>query len=267
MNFRKYYYYAGSILKLLTGVREWNLILRIFLDLPVPEKKVISLRSTGLRFQVRGKMDIWSIKETFIDRFYEKYGVPVQDDWVIVDIGAGIGEYTLFAAAGHSGNTVHAYEPFPESFSLLKANLELNRVKGVQIFSEAVAGQSGTAELDLAGGEPLKFSTEAHHALPDALHVTAMTLSQVLDRVGKRCNVLKLDCEGAEYTILFNTPDVVLATLDHIVLEYHDRVTAYSHRDLVEFLSAKGFSVETVPNVVHSELGYLHAFRSPAGKP
>ena len=152
MNFRKYLYYADSIPKLLTGMREWHLVLQFFLGLPLTERKIISLRKAGLHFQVRGKMDIWSIKETFLDRFYEKFGVLIQDGWVIIDIGAGIGEYTLFAVAGHPGSTVHAYEPFPESFSLLKANLELNGIEGVQIFPEAVGGQAGTSVLDLTSG-------------------------------------------------------------------------------------------------------------------
>ena len=266
MSLRKYSYYLASIFKLLIDIVEWRLVLRVFLNLPAPEKKIIRLRKTGLRFQVRGSMDIWSIKETFLDRFYEQFGVPIQDNWVIVDIGAGIGEYTLFAAAGHLGNAVHAYEPFPESFSLLKANLGLNQVDGVKVFAEAVGGQSGTAVLDLTSGEPLQFSTEAQKDSPDALHVPTITLEQALARIGKRCNLLKLDCEGAEYAILFNAPEAALAAIDHIVLEYHDGVTAYSHRDLAEFLRAKGFTVETAQNYVHSELGYLRASRSSNSK-
>ena len=252
---------------MLTGMREWQLILRVFLGLPAPEKKVISLRRAGLRFQVRGKMDIWSIKETFLDRFYEKFGVPIKDGWVIVDIGAGIGEYTLYAVAGYPGNTVHAYEPFLESFALLKANLQLNWVETVHIFPEAVGGQAGIAALDLTSGEPLQFSTEAQKMSPNAMPVPTLTLAQVLDRVGKHCNVLKLDCEGAEYAILFNASEAVLEAIEHIVLEYHDGVTAYSHKELAEFLTAKGFTVSSVTNFVHPDLGYMHAYRSPMPRP
>jgi FkbM family methyltransferase len=261
MNPRKYLYYLTSIFRLLTGIRERNMILRIFLHLPVPEKKNISLQKTGLKFQVRGAMDIWSIKETFLDRFYEIYGVPIQKNWSIIDIGAGIGEYTLFAAADHAGNQVHAYEPFPESFSLLQANLNLNRLEGVQVYNEAVGGQPGNAVLDLTSGEPLQYSTESQTVSPDAISVPTITLEQALARLSRRCQVLKLDCEGAEYAILFNTPDAALDSIDHIVLEYHDGVTAFSHLDLVKFLEAKGFQVKTTANDVHTELGYLHAFK------
>lgn len=267
MNFHKYSYYAGSILKMLNGMRPWHLILPIFLGLPVPEKKIVLLPRRGLRFQVRGKMDVWSIKETFLDRFYEKFGVPIQDGWLIVDIGAGIGEYTLFATAGHQNNTVHAYEPFPESFSLLTDNLKLNGMQGVTAFMEAVGSQSGTASLDLSSAEPLQFSISAQVTSPANLHVPVVTLAQVLDRVGKRVNVLKLDCEGAEYAILFSASQEVLDAIDHIVLEVHDGVTDYSRQDLAKFLREKGFSVRLVTNSVHPELGYMYACRFPLPTP
>lgn len=264
MNLRKHSYYLISIFKLLTGIRERNMILRIFLHLPVPEKIIISLRNTGLQFQVRGVMDMWSIKETFLDRFYEKHGVPIQGNWSIIDIGAGIGEYTLLAATVQAGNQVHAYEPFPESFSLLVANLTLNHIEGVQIYAEAVGGQSGDAILDLTSGEPLQYSTESPTSSPDAIRVPTITLEQALARLERRCQVLKLDCEGAEYAILFNAPKAAFDSIDHIVMEYHDGVTAFSHLDLVKFLEEKGFQVKTVENHVHKELGYLHAYKTIA---
>jgi FkbM family methyltransferase len=265
MSFRKYYYYLVSIFKMLFGLREWPMVIKIFLHLPIPQKKIIHLRKTDLRFQVRGPMDVWSIKETFLDRFYERFGTPLQNGWAVVDIGAGIGEYALFAAAGHKGNRVHAYEPFPESFSLLEENCSLNPMDGVEIFMEAVGGQAGTAILDLGSGEPLQFSTESPAQSSNALQVPAISLAEVISRIGGRCNLLKLDCEGAEYAILFSAPDASLQAIDHIVMEYHDGVTAYSHLDLVEFLKHRGFSAKTTQNYVHSQLGYLHAFRPSAG--
>src|SRR5512133_3299511 len=113
---KKYFYYLTSIFELLTGIANWPLVVRTFLDLDGTKRKKIRLRRADLTFTVRGKMDIWSVKEAFIDRFYEKYGCAVGEGWTVVDIGAGIGEFTLFAAAAHPGNRVLAFEPFAESF-------------------------------------------------------------------------------------------------------------------------------------------------------
>ena len=53
---------------------------------------IIRLRGSGLQFRVRTAMDVWVIKETCLDRDYE-YGMVLQDNWTIIDIGAGLGDF------------------------------------------------------------------------------------------------------------------------------------------------------------------------------
>lgn len=261
MSIRKYVYYLTSIFTLLTGIREWPLVIRIFLHLPAPARPTLQLKN-GLRFQVRRPMDVWSVKETLLDEFYKKFGVAIGDDWTIVDIGAGIGEFTLYAAYNHPRNRVYAFEPFPDSFDLLQTNLELNGVKNVQACREAIGAQSGTLLLDLSNGEPLQFSTEQTASAAQTISVPALSLAEAFQRLDiEHCHLLKLDCEGAEYAILFNAPDAVFERIEHIVMEYHDGVTQYTHADLVEFLRRKGFQVKTYANYVHPYLGYLHAWK------
>ena len=50
----------------------------------------------------------------------------LQDGWTIIDIGAGLGDFTAYAAQRSPRGRVLAYEPFPESFALLQQNLKLN---------------------------------------------------------------------------------------------------------------------------------------------
>ena len=73
--------------------------------------------------------------------------------------------------------------------------------------------------------------------------------------------LFRSDCEGAEYSILFGTPQPVLEHIRRIIMEYHDNLIQHNHRDLTRFLSERGFQVETFPNPVHSHLGYLRAIR------
>jgi FkbM family methyltransferase len=261
---RKYAYYLFSIGKLLAGIRNWPLVVRIFLRRAPPGPQIIRLRESGVQFRVRGAMDVWIVKETYLDRFYERFGTPIGDGWTVVDVGAGIGDFTLRAALGHPENRVYAFEPFPESFALLQENLRLNRAPNVQAFAEAIGGQTGTLALDLSSGEPLQFSTEGKGTPEKALAVPCLSLADAWQRLAlARCDVLKLDCEGAEYDILFQAPDAVLDGIEHIVMEYHDGVTGHSHQDLVEFLSARGFQARTQPSPVHAHLGFLYAKAGP----
>jgi FkbM family methyltransferase len=252
--------------ELLFGFKNPIRVILIVLNLTRPGIKTIRLRKSGLQFRVRGAMDVWSIKETFLDRFYEKYGYSIRPDWKIIDIGAGTGEYTLFAAAAMTEPTgqVFAFEPFPESFALLQENLQLNNVNHVQAFPEAIGAEAGELVLDQAGGEPLQF--QSRHALAasvdTSLRVKSLSLDGVFEKTGlESCDLLKLDCEGAEYSILFAAPRSVLEHLRYIVMEYHDNVNQFDHLDMAKFLTEQGFHVDTFSNPVHAYLGYLRAMR------
>jgi FkbM family methyltransferase len=261
---RKYSYYLLSIFELIFGFDNPILIAKIFLNPAYPGIKTVGLRSRGLKFRVRGAMDVWSIKETFLDHFYEKYGFTIQPNWKIIDIGAGIGDYTLYTAMAQQNSKVFSFEPYPESFVLMQENLRLNAITNVQVFDEAIGAASGELILDLTGGEPLQFQSHLKKSVnvKKSLSISSLSLVDALTRLGlESCDLLKLDCEGAEYEILFGTPPPVLEHIRRIVMEYHDNLIQYDHTDLTRFLIEQGFQVETFPNPVHSHLGYLRAIR------
>lgn len=268
MSLRKYSYYLASIVKLMTGIKPWPRVLKVFLRLSAPELQLIELRDSGLRFQTRGVMDIWSVKETFLDRFYERFGTTVGKGWTVMDIGGGIGDFTIFAAHRNPENMVYAFEPTPQSFALLQENLHLNGVNNVQAFPEAIWSENGTLAIDTSIGEPGQFTSHQVEGLTSAkdgqVLVPSISLADAFSHLGDgRCDLMKMDCEGAEYDILFSAPDEVLERIDRLVMEYHDSVTSYTHKDLAAFLTQKGFQVESFPNFVHADLGYLRATRIP----
>ena len=203
-------------------------------------------------------MDIWSVKEAVVDRMYERFGFQLEPSWTVVDLGAAIGEFAIFAAA-NSVARVLAFEPLPGSFSLLRENLALNQIENVEVFELAVSDVAGAARLDTSG-EPLRMGTRSDTA--QYVEVRAITLAEVLELAGGEIDLLKIDCEGAEYEILMSSSGAVLDSIHRIVLEYHDHRADVRHGDLVRYLSAAGFSVEVFPNVAHpTEIGYLRAAR------
>jgi len=282
MSLRKYSYYLLSFFELLANVRPlstiFNIFLRSILRNPVistrdtkPEEEIISLPRQRVSFKVRGAMDVWSIKETFLDRFYIKFGTPIGSGWTIVDIGGGIGDFTTFAAKAHASNMVYAFEPTPHSFRLLQENLKRNLVNNASGYQQAIWSEEGTLWIDTTVGEPGQFiSRDISSQNPQeqgfnngSIPVPSISLVQALHELGlNRCDLLKMDCEGAEYSILFNTSAEILAGIQRIVMEYHDDINQYSHLDMVRFLTEQGYTVHTEANFVHTTLGYLYAYRS-----
>jgi FkbM family methyltransferase len=254
---RRWLYYLASIPTLLWGIREWPRVLALFWGLPIRRPLTVSLRQSGLQFRIRSAMDLWIIKETCLDREYERYGGQIQAGWNVVDVGAGLGDFALLAASrvGERGR-VYAFEPLPESYALLEHNLRINQVQNVHLFAYALAGCHCRLSL-VEAPEAVKTATVWAEG---SREVEAWSLEEALEPL-EVCQFLKMDCEGGEYDILLRAADGALEKIERICLEYHDNVTAFSHQDLMRFLQDKGFQVSLHPSSVQPDLGFLVAYR------
>jgi FkbM family methyltransferase len=255
------WYYLKSILELLFGFRHPFQIVRVFLKKGTPGRMTIRLKKPDLKLLVRGKMDIWSVKETFIDRFYTKYGCEQGKNWTVVDIGAAIGEFSLYVAAADPGARVIAYEPFPESVELFKENLAMNGIRNVTVIPKAVWKTAASLELDISLQEPLQITSGVKNApAGNSIRVEAVSLADVL-RSNKLTSVdlVKLDCEGAEFDILLGSRPETVKAFKRIVMEYHDGAKGRHHSQLESHLQSLGYRVTSQANVVHPEIGYLYA--------
>ncbi len=254
-------YYLKSIVTLNAGVRNRSVLLKLLFDLPLDRPYQVDLRD-GTHFLALTLMDLWVLKETILDRTYEKVGVPLQMGWTVVDIGAALGDFAIWAALQMSTGRVIAVEPFPTSVELLQENLHLNLLDNVSLCECAVASQNGSSHLNLATGEAAQHSTAGAGDTSSRIEVQTVTLADLFDTNNIQvCDYLKMDCEGAEYDILMNAPADLLARITRICMEVHDGVTHYSRVDLQQFLEANGYGVRITPNPVHENLAYLYAER------
>jgi FkbM family methyltransferase len=253
-------YYARSVPKLLWHVSPRAKVVALFAGQRQSAPLMIHLRGSGLQFRVRTAMDVWVIKETCLDRDYEN-SASLQDNWTIIDIGAGLGDFTVYAAQRNPQGRVLAFEPFPESFTLLQQNVALNQLTNVEAQPRAIAAQPGSLALNIGLGEAVQHSTT--QAGVNTIEVQAITLQQVFADYGlDRCDFLKMDIEGGEYAILRGADANGLQRIERIALEYHDNTSAGQHDELVQLLQRAGFQVQVQPNPVHDYLGYLYATRN-----
>jgi hypothetical protein len=63
------------------------------------------------------------------------------------------------------------------------------------------------------------------------------------ERGNPHVDLLKLDCEGAEYGILFSLSEETYENISNIAMETHD-TEEYKTLDMVEFLRSKGYEVD-----------------------
>ncbi len=177
----------------------------------------------------------------------------VSPGMVFIDVGANDGLYTLFAAAkvGDSG-VVIAFEPSSREFDRLQANLILNRLGFVQPVRIGLARQHGHGRLRIAG-----YGHEGHNTLGEFVYdsvdrerfedVELTTLDSFLTgRKLKRVDVIKLDVEGAEMSVLEGAVQTLSESRPLLLLELLDpalRRQGHSAAEVVEFLLDLGYEI------------------------
>jgi FkbM family methyltransferase len=117
---------------------------------------------------------------------------------------------------------VYAFEPVPENYDRLCRNLAANACSGVTPFNVGVTSDGRT--LRLSGSPTVNtghYSAYAEEGA-DAMEVETWDLMRILDRLRiARVALLKMDCEGAEYEILYGMGDA-LRLVDALVMEVHE---------------------------------------------
>lgn len=210
-------------------------------------KYVMRFRN-GLLIKVRtNTSDSVMVREVFIHKPYDfKLGeINNKEEINIIDIGAAIGEYSLYAANKYPNSKIYSFEPFPESFDLLKENIKLNNYNNqIFPFNIAVSDNSKGEVLSISkfGNQDNSTHNPVNGSYKSSIKTSSTTINEIilknnLDEV----EILKLDCEGAEWKILFCS-DTILNRIRFITLELHN-YEDYKPKDLVAFLEKNNFKV------------------------
>ncbi len=221
--------------------------------------KIIKIFGKELLLNMRNEGDYAIAHELFLDHQYKYCDEVIRNaKKAVIDIGGHLGFFSLYANLLNSKVPIYAFEPHIGNFELLKKNLKDNRVKNVTAKNLAVSNAIGEVDL-LISKEDLNHSlVHAIEPTEEVQKVQTITLKKILDRhrIGQ-VDLLKIDCEGAEFAILEDTPKSVYDRVSNIFLEYHDWVPGKHHGNLKKLLEARGYKVQDFPNSKMKELGFL----------
>lgn len=262
---------AGSLLFLLRlwqrNIHNWPVLAHLVLPITGMRGVKIVIRDSHMHFQVRDLVDLMALSDACLLRDYERYGFKVRNGWTIIDAGAGIGSFAIPTALEQPGCTIAAFEPHPETFFLLQENIRQNSVVNVEPFPFAL-GSQGQAKLYLGGHGPLQSSTiPPENRSSRTVDVKVRSLESIVHSLRRPVDLLKMDCEGAEYEVLMSAPTECFRMIHRICLEYHDLVTEFNHDDLVSLLEQLHYRVETFPHRSCNRIGYLRAIKRGIEQP
>ncbi|MGB2661788.1 MAG: FkbM family methyltransferase [Candidatus Omnitrophota bacterium] len=129
----------------------------------------------------------------------------VKPNMIVIDIGAHMGFYTLlFASLVGQGGKAYSFEPAKRNFIHLKENVAINDIYCVKLFQLALSNKEGIVPLYLHPTENTGHSLiNNEKAGLSVEEVQTTTLDNFIEQENiKNIDLIKIDAEGAEYSIL-----------------------------------------------------------------
>ena len=169
-------------------------------------------------------------KEIWFDHEYSRYGVEVKKDDIVVDCGANVGFFTLYAL-DKGAKHVYSIECDDRNTGSLHYNLEN---KNATIIKEYVGFGEGNIDIE-----------------------------KILQIINKPfIDFIKVDIEWAEYDLLLNTPDDIMRRVNKWVIEFHDIYGNYENIfNIIEKFSKNGFNINYEQIHKNSNLALLYTKR------
>jgi amino acid adenylation domain-containing protein/FkbM family methyltransferase len=234
--------------------------------------------------------------EIFEQNSYLRHGVHLRDGAVIIDAGANIGMFSLFAATACRDARVIALEPIPQTYSILRVNGSLydfrieviecgvasreqlatfTHYPAVSIFSGRYA--DAAQERDVIGTFIYNQARQNGETPPTAAEIDAIlnerfrgepvecrlrTISQIVrERRLDRVDLLKLDVERSELDALRGIEESDWPKIRQIVIETHGGPEETG--EIAGLLRTRGFNVavEQEHALEHTSVSMLFAVR------
>lgn len=204
-------------------------------------------------------------KEIFMEDVYNIKDVVKQmpQKPIIIDIGANAGFFDVLILSKIKHAKIFAYEPIPRNTQQIKTVLDANpSIKDhVIVHQVAVTGTPGEKidlyiESENDNSVIASIFSDFNSSNANKISVHTITLTDIILKNNlTEVDIMKVDCEGSEYDIFYNTDPALIRRAKMLLLEVHDldedknNITAM-HKFLVDI----GYDVkhEPINNFCHA---------------
>lgn len=240
----------GRTVNMIRNLQNWDAYLRY---------KIMGKKGDDFTFQLRDgykvvvpRQVIPEFKESLFEEVYWSR-LPAKllnmQQPIVLDVGANVGFFSISCHCRLNNPRVIAFEPIARNYTLLQKNAGRLPADRFTFLHQALNDREG--ELVLKFNSAQDITTSA--SLFDNVHgsdeevVSCISLSAVMKNYElDRIDLLKLDCEGAEYNILYNSPPELFKRVNNIAMEAHQGPGEKENKfALAEWLKSMGYAVKT----------------------
>jgi FkbM family methyltransferase len=208
--------YIWYVLKCFILFKKPLRFLYAYLTITPLAERMVELRS-GLKIILsEHPHDIITIFVVFVRKDYG----DMPANGVVIDIGANIGVFSLYAAHIGKVSKVFAYEPNSESFHYLLENISTNYLEQIIVPHRLAVTGMGKGIVKFPKKSSMYNAIIESESDIDFEEVETTSMPMMFSDI-ENINLLKLDCEGAEYAILMESDQDVFKKISAIRMEYH----------------------------------------------
>lgn len=186
-------------------------------------------------------VSLFIFDEVFIDKFYDRELTSKKP--LIVDVGGNQGYFSLRFRQLYPQATIYTFEPDPTNFDRLNRNVKESPSGHIHAFMMGMGNQSRTEKLFLhptnLGGHSIVQETDDQ----PFEEIRIIGIKEAFEtHHWEQIDLLKLDCEGAEYEIIMAIDEVLASKIRAIV--YEPTPKNYDPKITNQHLQNLGFKIE-----------------------
>ena len=222
----------------------------------------------GINLMVNSISNIVTLYEIYIETLY-KVTLPDTNNIVVMDIGMNVGYASLFFASFREVKKVYSYEPFSATYEEAQRNLNNNArlLSKINSYNFGISNYDGIIDVPMmtsgdGGASTNKDILQIRNTgdLP-FVKVEIKEFINEARRIIKENRdasiVLKIDCEGEEYTIFDSIKsEDLLGKISVLIIEWHLK----GDMPIVEILNQHFFKVLCLPKADNAS-GMIYAFK------
>lgn len=159
----------------------------------------------------------------FLERdYFEIYHLAllkehIKKNAVILDIGANIGNHTIFFANECNAQKIYTFEPTQKTFQVLKENIRINQLENIVVAMNVALGAK-ESKVDVIVDEKDAGSNHVEE------NINGSTIMNTLDglAINEGIDFIKIDVEGYEYEVLLGAEKTISKDKPDIFIEIFD---------------------------------------------
>jgi FkbM family methyltransferase len=178
----------------------------------------------------------------------------------IIDAGAQVGFFCLYAKALNPGVKIIAIEPDEENLEAMANNFSQNNIKDIEIISSALTGTRSVRDFFVSQDfHDHSLNKNLVKKIARKVKVQGLTFNDICEKYKiNQIDLLKMDIEGAEYEVLNSLSQNDWDKINSVVLEYHDFLN-FSHEVLKNILKQNNLKIKITKSKFAPNLGFIFA--------